>query len=236
LQPNIELVLNHTATYEELSQANYDEIVVATGVTPRQLQFEGIDHPKVLSYIQVLKERVAVGKRVAIIGAGGIGFDTAEYLTHEGESGSLNPEKFYAEWGIDTSYAQVGGLKQPELEKSEREIYLLQRKSAAVGSSLGKTTGWIHRTGLKHRDVKMIAGASYDKVDDQGLHITVDGQTTVLDVDNVVICAGQESYTAMFDQLKADGKNVHLIGGAKEAGELDAKRAIRQGAELAAVL
>ena len=236
LQPNIELVLNHTVTYEELSQTNYDEIVVATGVTPRQLQFEGIDHPKVLSYIQVLKERVPVGKRVAIIGAGGIGFDTAEYLTHEGDSGSLNPEKFYAEWGIDTSYAHVGGLKQPELEKSEREIYLLQRKTAAVGAGLGKTTGWIHRTGLKHRDVKMIAGASYDKVDDQGLHITVDGQTTVLDVDNVVICAGQESYTAMFDQLKADGKNVHLIGGAKEAGELDAKRAIRQGAELAAVL
>ena len=236
LQPNIELVLNHTVTYEELSQANYDEIVVATGVTPRQLQFEGIDHPKVLSYIQVLKERVPVGKRVAIIGAGGIGFDTAEYLTHEGDSGSLNPEKFYAEWGIDTSYAHVGGLKQPELEKSEREVYLLQRKTAAVGAGLGKTTGWIHRTGLKHRDVKMIAGASYDKVDDQGLHITVDGQTTVLEVDHVVICAGQESYTAMYEQLKADGKNVHLIGGAKEAGELDAKRAIRQGAELAAVL
>ena len=236
LQPNIELVLNHTVTYEELSQANYDEIVVATGVTPRQLQFEGIDHPKVLSYIQVLKERVPVGKRVAIIGAGGIGFDTAEYLTHEGDSGSLNPEKFYAEWGIDTSYAHVGGLKQPELEKSEREIYLLQRKTAAVGAGLGKTTGWIHRTGLKHRNVKMIAGASYDKVDDQGLHITVDGQTTVLEVDHVVICAGQESYTAMYEQLKADGKNVHLIGGAKEAGELDAKRAIRQGAELAAVL
>ncbi len=236
LQPNIELVLNHTVTYEELSQANYDEIVVATGVTPRQLQFEGIDHPKVLSYIQVLKERVPVGKRVAIIGAGGIGFDTAEYLTHEGESGSLNPQKFYDEWGIDTTYAHVGGLKQPELEKSEREIYLLQRKTAAVGAGLGKTTGWIHRTGLKHRNVKMIAGASYDKVDDQGLHITVDGQTTVLEVDHVVICAGQESYTAMYEQLKADGKNVHLIGGAKEAGELDAKRAIRQGAELAAVL
>ena len=236
LQPNIELVLNHTATYEELSQAHYDDIVVATGVTPRQLQFEGIDHPKVLSYIQVLKERVPVGKRVAIIGAGGIGFDTAEYLTHEGDSGSLNPEKFYAEWGIDTTYEHVGGLKPAELEKSEREIYLLQRKTASVGAGLGKTTGWIHRTGLKHRDVKMIAGASYDKVDDQGLHITVDGQSRVLEVDNVVICAGQESYTAMFDQLKADGKNVHLIGGAKEAGELDAKRAIRQGAELAAVL
>ncbi|MEB3790803.1 NADPH-dependent 2,4-dienoyl-CoA reductase [Acinetobacter sp. IK40] len=236
LQPNIELVLNHTATYEELSQANYDDIVIATGVTPRQLQFEGIDHPKVLSYIQVLKERVPVGKRVAIIGAGGIGFDTAEYLTHEGDSGSLNPEKFYAEWGIDTTYQHVGGLKAAELEKSEREIYLLQRKTASVGAGLGKTTGWIHRTGLKHRDVKMIAGASYDKVDDQGLHITVDGQSRVLEVDHVVICAGQESYTAMFDQLKADGKNVHLIGGAKEAGELDAKRAIRQGAELAAVL
>lgn len=236
LQPNIELVLNHTATYDELSQAHYDDIVVATGVTPRQLQFEGIDHPKVLSYIQVLKERVPVGKRVAIIGAGGIGFDTAEYLTHEGDSGSLNPEKFYAEWGIDTTYEHVGGLKPAELEKSEREIYLLQRKTASVGAGLGKTTGWIHRTGLKHRDVKMIAGASYDKVDDQGLHITVDGQSRVLEVDNVVICAGQESYTAMFDQLKADGKNVHLIGGAKEAGELDAKRAIRQGAELAAVL
>ncbi|CAM4123512.1 hypothetical protein F901_03060 [Acinetobacter dispersus] len=236
LQSNIELVLNHTATYEELSQADYDDIVVATGVTPRQLQFEGIDHPKVLSYIQVLKERVPVGKRVAIIGAGGIGFDTAEYLTHEGDSGSLNPEKFYAEWGIDTSYEHVGGLKPAELEKSEREIYLLQRKRASVGAGLGKTTGWIHRTGLKHRDVKMIAGASYDKVDDQGLHITVDGQSRVLEVDNVVICAGQESYTAMFDQLKADGKSVHLIGGAKEAGELDAKRAIRQGAELAATL
>lgn len=236
LRPNIELVLNHPATYEELSQSDFDEIVVATGVTPRQLQFEGIDHPKVLSYLQVLKERVAVGQRVAIIGAGGIGFDTAEYLTHEGESGSLNPEKFYEEWGIDTHYEHVGGLKQPKVEASEREICLLQRKASSVGAGLGKTTGWIHRTGLKNRNVKMLAGVQYDKVDDQGLHITVDGKPTVLEVDNVVICAGQESFTAMYDQLKADGKNVHLIGGAKEAGELDAKRAIRQGAELAAVI
>ena len=233
LQPNIKLVLNHTATYEELSAENYDDIVVATGVTPRELTIEGIDHPKVLSYIEVLRERKPVGKKVAIIGAGGIGFDTAEYLSHEGESGSLNPQKFYDEWGIDTSYAHVGGLKQPVLEQSDREIYLLQRKAKAVGASLGKTTGWIHRTGLKHRDVKMIAGASYDKIDDQGLHITVNDQPTVLEVDHVIICAGQESYTAMYDQLKADGKNVHLIGGAKEAGELDAKRAIRHGAELA---
>lgn len=236
LRPNIELVLNHKATYEELSQANFDEIVVATGVTPRQLQFDGIDHPKVLSYLQVLRERVPVGQRVAIIGAGGIGFDTAEYLTYEGESGSLNPEKFYAEWGIDTQYEHVGGLKQPKVEDSEREIYLLQRKAAAVGAGLGKTTGWIHRTGLKNRQVKMLAGVQYDKVDDQGLHITVDGKPSVLEVDHVVICAGQESFTAMYEQLKEDGKNVHLIGGAKEAGELDAKRAIRQGAELAATL
>ena len=236
LQPNIKLVLNHTATYEELSAENYDDIVVATGVTPRELTIEGIDHPKVLSYIEVLRERKPVGKKVAIIGAGGIGFDTAEYLSHEGESGSLNSQKFYDEWGIDTSYAHVGGLKQPVLEQSDREIYLLQRKAKAVGASLGKTTGWIHRTGLKHRDVKMIAGASYDKIDDQGLHITVNDQPTVLEVDHVIICAGQESYTAMYDQLKADGKNVHLIGGAKEAGELDAKRAIRQGAELAATI
>ena len=236
LQPNIKLVLNHTATYEELSAENYDDIVVATGVTPRELTIEGIDHPKVLSYIEVLRERKPVGKKVAIIGAGGIGFDTAEYLSHEGESGSLNPQKFYDEWGIDTSYAHVGGLKQPVLEQSDRKIYLLQRKAKAVGASLGKTTGWIHRTGLKHRDVKMIAGASYDKIDDQGLHITVNDQPTVLEVDHVIICAGQESYTAMYDQLKADGKNVHLIGGAKEAGELDAKRAIRQGAELAATI
>lgn len=236
LRPNIELVLNHKATYEELSQANFDEIVVATGVTPRQLQFDGIDHPKVLSYLQVLRERVPVGQRVAIIGAGGIGFDTAEYLTHEGESGSLNPAKFYAEWGIDTQYEHVGGLKQPKVEDSEREIYLLQRKAAAVGAGLGKTTGWIHRTGLKNRQVKMLAGVQYDKVDDQGLHITVDGKPSVLEVDHVVICAGQESFTAMYEQLKEDGKNVHLIGGAKEAGELDAKRAIRQGAELAATL
>ena len=234
LQPNIKLVLNHTASFEQLLNADFDDVVVATGVTPRQLDIAGINHPKVLSYIEVLKERKPVGQRVASIGAGGIGFDTAEYLSHEGESGSLNPEKFYDEWGIDTNYAHVGGLKAAKVEESPREIYLLQRKASSVGAGLGKTTGWIHRTGLKNRDVKMIAGASYDLIDDQGLHITVNGQSTVLEVDHVVICAGQESYTAMYEQLQAAGKNVHLIGGAKEAGELDAKRAIRQGAELAA--
>ena len=234
LQPLIQLKLNHTATFEELNTDQFDEIVVATGVIPRHLDIEGIDHPKVLSYIEVLREKKSVGQRVAIIGAGGIGFDTAEYLTHEGESGSLNPQKFYDEWGIDTSYSNVGGLKPAQVEQPSREIYLLQRKATSVGAGLGKTTGWIHRTGLKNREVKMIPGATYNKIDDQGLHITINEQTTVLDVDHVVICAGQESYTAMFDQLEQVGKKVHLIGGAKEAGELDAKRAIRQGAELAA--
>ena len=236
LKPNIKLQLNHTATFEELNDSEFDEFVVATGVTPRSLDIPGVDHPKVLSYIEVLKDRVPVGKRVAIIGAGGIGFDTAEYLTHSGESSSLNAEKFYDEWGIDTSYAHVGGLKEPVVEQSEREIYLLQRKAKSVGAGLGKTTGWIHRTGLKNRNVNMIPGVSYEKIDDAGLHISVDGQAKVLDVDHVVICAGQESFTAMYEQLQQAGKSVHLIGGAKEAGELDAKRAIRQGAELAAVI
>ena len=164
LQPRIKLQLNHKASLEELAQSNFDDIVVATGVTPRQLEIPGIDHAKVLSYLDVLKERKPVGQRVAIIGAGGIGFDTAEFLSHEGESGSINPEKFYDEWGIDTDYENVGGLKAANVEKPQREIYLLQRKAASVGASLGKTTGWIHRTGLKHRDVKMIAGASYEKL------------------------------------------------------------------------
>lgn len=236
LRQNIQLKLNHTATLEELSDEQFDEVVIATGVSPRQLDIPGIDHPKVLSYLDVLKDKVKVGQRVAIIGAGGIGFDTAEYLTHAGESASLNAEKFYDEWGIDTSYANVGGLKPAEVERSDREVYLIQRKSKSVGAGLGKTTGWIHRTGLKNRDVQMIAGANYEKIDDQGLHLTVNEQPKVLEVDHIIICAGQESYTAMFEQLEQAGKNVHLIGGAKEAGELDAKRAIRQGAELAAVI
>jgi len=236
IQPNIKLQLNHTVTFEELSQSNYDDIVVATGVMPRRLQIEGIDHPKVLSYLQVLKQRVPVGRRVAIIGAGGIGFDTAEYLVHSGESASLNPEKFYAEWGIDPHYQHAGGVQVPHIPATEREIYLLQRKNTAVGSGLGKTTGWIHRMGLKQHHVKMLAGVQYEKIDDDGLHIRINEQSQLLAVDHVVICAGQESYTAMYQQLLADGRSVHLIGGARQAGELDAKRAIRQGAELAAVI
>lgn len=234
LQPNIKLHLSHKMDFEKLQQHNFDEIVIATGVTPRRLEIEGFDHTKVLSYLDVLRDRKTVGQRVAIIGAGGIGFDTAEFLSHHGQSGSQDPQKFYDEWGIDTQYAHVGGLKAAKVESSPREIYLLQRKSSTVGAGLGKTTGWIHRTGLKQRNVHMLAGVSYEKIDDLGLHIRIDDQIKVLDVDNVVVCAGQESYTAMYEQLVEAGQKVHLIGGAFQAGELDAKRAIRQGAELAA--
>ena len=238
LHPNIKLHLNQRVDYDKLTQQQvaFDDIVIATGVLPRPLEIEGIDHPKVLTYLDVLRDRQAVGEKVAIIGAGGIGFDTAEFLTHSGESGSLNPEKFYDEWGIDQSYSHVGGIKPAVVEASPRQVYLLQRKSSSVGAGLGKTTGWIHRTGLKQRQVNMIAGVRYDRIDDQGLHITVADKPMVLEVDHVVICAGQIPYTAMYEQLEADGRRVHLIGGAKEAGELDAKRAIRQGAELAAVI
>ncbi|OTG87161.1 NADPH-dependent 2,4-dienoyl-CoA reductase [Acinetobacter sp. ANC 4558] len=236
LLPNIKLMLNQPATYDDLIQASFDEVVIATGVTPRNLAIDGINHPKVLSYLDVLKLKKSVGQRVAIIGAGGIGFDTAEFLSQVGESASLNPEKFYDEWGIDQAYTNAGGLKAVKLESSAREIYLLQRKSTSVGVGLGKTTGWIHRAGLKHRKVKMLAGVEYEKIDDQGLHIVLNGQEQCLDVDHIVICAGQEPFTAMYEQLNENGVNVHLIGGAKEAGELDAKRAIRQGAELAAII
>lgn len=233
-QNRITLKLNHTAQFEELMQEEFDEIVIATGVTPRQLDIEGIQSAKVLSYLDVLKDKKTVGQRVAIIGAGGIGFDTAEFLVHQGESPSLNPEIFYRQWGIDRQYKNAGALKAMEVEAPARQVYLLQRKNTAVGANLGKTTGWIHRAGLKQHGVQMIAGVDYHKIDEQGLHISVNGEHQVLDVDHVVICAGQESFTAMYEQLQQAGKSVHLIGGAKQAGELDAKRAIRQGAELAA--
>ena len=236
LQPQIKLLLGQQVTAQSLLEDEFDEVVLATGVTPRQLDLPGIDHPKVLSYLDVLKHGAVVGQKVAIIGAGGIGFDTAEFLSHVGESGSVNPEKFYDEWGIDPEYRAVGGLKTPTTPENPREIYLLQRKEKSVGSGLGKTTGWVHRTGLKQRNVNMLAGVHYEKIDDAGLHIRIQGQPIVLDVDHVVICAGQESYAPLYETLQAAGQSVHLIGGAKLAGELDAKRAILQGAQLAAVV
>ncbi|MFN2375104.1 MAG: FAD-dependent oxidoreductase, partial [Candidatus Binatia bacterium] len=212
----------------------FDEVALATGVTPRTPEIDGITHPKVLGYLDVLRDGKPVGKSVAIVGAGGIGFDVAEFLLQDGESPSVNPAKFNAEWGIDPTYANSGGITRPHLDPPARTIWLLQRKNSKVGEGLGKTTGWIHRTGLKNHGVQMVPGVSYRRVDDEGLHITVGGKDQVLPVDNVILCAGQEPQRELEAGLKAAGKAVHLIGGADLAVELDAKRAIAQGTELAA--
>lgn len=232
----VALRLGHRVEAAQLIEGGYDEIVLATGIRPRVPAIDGVDHPKVLGYLDVLQGDRPVGERVAIIGAGGIGFDVAEYLTHAGDSGAVAPRKFYAEWGIDTGYAQAGGLAQPQAEPSPRRVHLLQRKSTKVGDQLGKTTGWIHRTSLKARSVAMGSGVAYERIDDAGLHITVDGQPQLLEVDNVVLCAGQEPQRELHAALSAAGCSVHLIGGADVAAELDAKRAIVQGTTLAASL
>jgi 2,4-dienoyl-CoA reductase (NADPH2) len=224
----VTLALGKKVSAEDLQ--DFDEVALATGITPRLPEIEGIQHAKVLGYLDVLRDKKPVGKSVAIIGAGGIGFDTAEYLCHSGTSASLDPAKFFAEWGVDTEYRHAGGLREAEIEAPARQVFLLQRKTSKVGDGLGKTTGWIHRTGLKNRGVHMIAGVTYRRIDDAGLHITVDGQEQVLPVDNVIICAGQEPNRALQQGLLDAGKTVHLIGGADVAAELDAKRAINQGA------
>jgi 2,4-dienoyl-CoA reductase (NADPH2) len=221
---------------QQLIEGGYDDIVLATGIRPRRPDIEGVDHGKVLGYLDVLRDERPVGGHVAIIGAGGIGFDVAEYLTHEGDSGAVAPRKFYAEWGIDTGYAQAGGLASPRVEPSPRRVHLLQRKSTKVGDQLGKTTGWIHRTSLKARRVAMHSDVAYERIDDAGLHITIDGEPRLLDVDHVVLCAGQEPLRELQAPLEAAGCRVHLIGGADVAAELDAKRAILQGTTLAASL
>ncbi|MFF1896045.1 FAD-dependent oxidoreductase [Streptomyces sp. NPDC058206] len=214
----------------------FDEIVLATGVTPRSPAIEGLDHPSVVSYLDVLRDGAPVGERVAIIGAGGIGFDVAEFLTDGGDAATLDPEVFFRQWGVDTGYRERGGLRLPERPKPPRTVHLLQRKASKVGAGLGKTTGWIHRTELRHRGVTMIAGVAYDRIDDDGLHLTVDGEQHLLPVDTVVLCAGQEPRRELYEELLAAGRTAHLIGGADVAAELDAKRAIRQGTELAAAL
>ncbi|WP_408993020.1 FAD-dependent oxidoreductase [Streptomyces sp. 1268] len=214
----------------------FDEIVLATGVEPRTPAIPGTDHPNVVSYLDVLRDGARVGDRVAIVGAGGIGFDVAEFLTDGGDAASLDADTFFRQWGVDTAYEDRGGLRAPERPKSPRTVHLVQRRTTKVGAGLGKTTGWIHRTELRHRGVEMIAGASYDLIDDEGLHLTVDGERRVLPVDTVVLCAGQEPRRELYEELSAGAVPVHLIGGADVAAELDAKRAIRQGTELAAAL
>lgn len=214
---------------------DFDEIAIATGITPRHINLEGADHPKVLSYIDVLKNKAKVGKRVAVIGAGGIGFDVSEYLTHKGESLTLNREEWLKEWGVDRTNETRGGIIPQVIAPPAREIVMFQRTAGKVGAKLGKTTGWIHRATLKMKKVKMIAGVEYTKIDDQGLHFIDKNKTPqVYKCDNVVVCAGQISLRELEQPLLALGKTVHVIGGAYEAGELDAKRAINQAAYVAA--
>lgn len=229
----VTLRLGERIDADALLQAKFDEVVLATGIQPRMPQISGVEHAKVLNYLDVLRDEKPVGETVAVIGAGGIGFDVSEYLTHAGDSGAIAPEKFYAEWGIDPTYAQAGGLLPERVEAPARRVHMLQRKTSKVGDQLGKTTGWIHRSSLKARRVGMTAGVQYERIDDTGLHISIDGQPQVLNVDNVVICAGQEPQRALQAPLEAAGCRVHLIGGADVAAELDAKRAILQGTRLA---
>ena len=229
----VTLKLGQKVSVESLTKAGFNHVVLATGVTPRTPNIEGIEHPKVVSYLDVIRDKCKVGQTVALIGAGGIGFDVAEYLMHEGQSPSLEKDKFFSEWGVDTSYSNAGGLQAEHIEKSSRKVYLLQRKVGKVGDGLGKTTGWIHRTSLKKREVKMVNGVTYHRVDDEGLHITVGEKKMTILADTVVLCAGQESQRELQDGLVSAGCSVHLIGGAYKAEELDAKHAIKQGTELA---
>jgi 2,4-dienoyl-CoA reductase (NADPH2) len=234
----VKVKLGQAVSAEELCAEGYDEVILATGVAPRKPPINGLDHPKVLSYVDVLLHNKPVGNTVAVVGAGGIGFDVSEFLTHQGESPTLNKDLFFKEWGIDATLENRAGLSkdQPEPMPSPRMVYLLQRKSSKPGKNLGKTTGWIHRSSLQHRGVRMMAGVQYQTIDDQGLHITVGDKSQLLAVDNVVICAGQEPRRDLEAELRGAGVSVHLIGGADVAAELDAKRAIDQGSRLAAAL
>ncbi|WP_192022739.1 FAD-dependent oxidoreductase [Shewanella sp. WPAGA9] len=228
----VELRLNTRLDLDVLANEKFDEVIVASGVVPRALDLPGFDSPKVVDYQQVLKGEVYIGEKVALIGAGGIGFDMAHFLC-ERESSTLQPDKWLEQWGIDKTYQHPGGLTEESEHKPDREVYLLQRKTTKMGKGLGKTTGWIHRSVLKQHKVNMKTGVSYEKFDSEGLHIKVGEESEVLRVDNVVLCAGQESNRTLVDDMKSTGLPVHLIGGVDVAAELDAKRAIRQGAELA---
>jgi len=239
----VKVDLGRRAVAEDLE--DFDEVILASGVEPRIPDIPGVDHPSVLTYAQVVLEGRPVGERVAILGAGGIGVDVAELLTHAGESSPeglpepVSVQEWMAQWGVGAPDAARGGLVPPEPAPSPREVHLLQRKSTRIGRGLGKTTGWVHRASLKARGVHQHTGVNYERIDDEGLHLTYGEERsnpTVLAVDTIVLCTGQESVNALGAELVARGVSVHVIGGAEEAAELDAKRAIRQGTELAAVL
>ena len=232
----VHLQLGHQVSADSLIKSGFNTVVLATGVIPRQPQIEGIDHPKVVGYLDVIRDKCVVGETVALIGAGGIGFDVAEYLLHEGVSPSLDKDKFFAQWGVDKTLSSAGGLTAAQAEKTSRKVYLLQRKAGKVGDGLGKTTGWIHRTSLKNREVEMLNSVSYRRVDDAVLHITMGEKEITIPADTIVVCAGQEPLRDLQDALMAAGCIVHLIGGAWKAQELDAKHAIKQGTELALTL
>lgn len=225
---NVAVKLGMAVTAETV--ADFDHVIIATGVAPRRISLDGIDHAKAVDYQQVLRGEVTVGKRVAVIGAGGIGFDVSEFLVHEGISPSLDAEAWRHEWGVDLDYTEArGGLRKPQVEPPAREVWLLQRTDGKPGAKLGKTTGWIHRATLKSKRVHMLGGVEYRRIDDDGLHIEVDGVAKTLPVDHVVICAGQVSVRDLADELASSGKAHTVIGGADVAAELDAKRAIEQG-------
>ncbi|RXJ73601.1 NADPH-dependent 2,4-dienoyl-CoA reductase [Veronia nyctiphanis] len=227
-QTGVTVKLNTNVSLDELK--GFDEVILATGVKPRVPAIEGIDHEKVIDYQTFIRDQPEVGSRVAVVGAGGIGVDIASMIT-EPEDTSL--DNWLKEWGVDKSIGQAGGLQPAETHSSQRQVWLLQRREGQVGKGPGKTTGWIHRKTLQKRGVELLGGVSYEKIDDQGLHISLEGQYHILPADHVIICAGQESVRGLAQQLEDAGKSFHIIGGADKAGELDAKRAIRQGIELA---
>lgn len=231
----VKLHLDTRVDADLLKAQGFNDVILATGIKPRIPNIPGIDHSKVMSYLDVLRDHKPVGQKVAVIGAGGIGFDVSEYLVEE-ENLTTDLDKWLTHWGIDKNYLEPGALTQPEHPQPSRQVYLLQRKASKIGKGLGKTTGWIHRTSLANHRVQMVNNVSYEKIDDEGLHISIGDKQKLLDVDHVIICAGQEPLRELEQSALEQGMKVHVIGGADVAAELDAKRAIRQGAELAAAL
>ncbi|PTQ73762.1 NADPH-dependent 2,4-dienoyl-CoA reductase [Pseudomonas sp. GV071] len=235
----VDLQLNTRVSVDDLVKGGFDEIILATGIAPRTPAIPGIDNPKVISYLDAILQRKPVGQSVAVIGAGGIGFDVSEFVVHQGEATSQDRDAFWKEWGIDKALEARGGIAgiKAEVHAPARQVFLLQRKKSKVGDGLGKTTGWIHRTGLKNKNVQMLNSVEYLSVDDAGLHIRIgEGEPQVLPVDTIIVCAGQDPLRELQEGLEAAGQLVHLIGGADVAAELDAKRAINQGSRLAASL